>query len=119
MKKIFFSIFIAALFMGCASTASTVAGQVGNIEVLYSAPEKDYEELGLVTTQTGQTIFHKKSADDIIMKLSEEAAAMGADAIIIRTVKEGKLGFKGDGLSTGYDRGYGEALAIRFTESDL
>jgi uncharacterized protein YbjQ (UPF0145 family) len=51
----------------------------------------------------------------MIAKLQQEAAKLGADAIIARNVKEGSWGLKGGG-STGFDRGNANAIAIRFKQ---
>jgi len=90
-------------------------GSAGNtIQVFYSPPtDREYTELGLVTTQTGQTIFHDRSAAGMIEKLKAEAAKMEADAIIVRSANEGTWGLKGGG-NTGIDRGNAQAVAIKF-----
>ena len=104
---------------GCVKTTTTTqAAPAGSsaaaVQVLYSAPtDRAYTELGLVTTQSGQTIFHDRSAQGMIAKLQEEAAKLGADAIIVRGVKEGSWGVKGGG-NTGFDRGNADAVAIKF-----
>ncbi|WP_218951113.1 hypothetical protein [Desulfoluna butyratoxydans] len=82
--------------------------------MFYSPPtDREYVELGLVTTQTGQTIFHDRSAEGMIEKLKEEAAKLGADAVIVRSANEGTWGLKGGG-TTGFDRGNAQAVAIKF-----
>jgi len=100
------------------TTTTTQAAPAGSaaaaVQVLYSEPtDRQYTELGLVTTQSGQTIFHDRSAQGMIAKLQEEAVKLGADAIIVRGVKEGSWGFKGGG-TTGFDRGDADAIAIKF-----
>ena len=86
----------------------------GGVQVFYSPPtDREYTELGLVTTQTGQAIFHDRSAQGMINKLKAEAAKMGADAIIVRSANEGTWGFKGGG-NTGFERGNAQAVAIKF-----
>lgn len=104
---------------GCVKTTATRTPQGSatgseNVEVLYSAPtDREFTEIGLVTTQTGQTIFHDKSAEGMISKLRMEAAQMGADAIIVRSANEGTWGLKGGG-NTGFERGNAQAVAIKF-----
>lgn len=104
---------------GCVKTTTTtqtvpMGSAAAAVQVLYSSPsDRQYTELGLVTTQSGQTIFHDRSAQGMIMKLQDEAAKLGADAIIVRNVKEGSWGVKGGG-NTGFDRGNAEAIAIKF-----
>lgn len=112
----------AAAFFGltaCVKTTTTPINQetsaaTGGVQVLYSPPaDRAYTELGLVTTQTGQTIFHDRSASGMIAKLQAEAAKLGADAIIVRSVNEGTWGPKGGG-NTGFERGNAQAVAIKF-----
>ena len=103
----------------CAKTTTTVkpttTADVGQeVQVFYSAPaDREYTELGLVTTQTGQLIWHDRSADGMITTLKAEAAKLGADAIIVRSVNEGTWGLKGGG-NTGFERGNAQAVAIQF-----
>ena len=74
------SAIVASLLLigGCAKTTTTntseVNGTGSSVQVLYSEPtDRKYTELGLVTTQTGQTIFHDRSAEGMITKLKIEA----------------------------------------------
>jgi hypothetical protein len=112
---------IAAIlgFTACVKTTSTTvnpqnSGGAGDVQVFYSPPtDREYTELGLVTTQTGQTILHDRSAEGMIEKLKAEAGKMGADAIIVRSANEGTWGLKGGG-NTGFERGNAQAVAIKF-----
>ncbi|WP_122032076.1 hypothetical protein [Aliivibrio sp. EL58] len=107
-------------FLGCAKT-TTVTNQnevtSHSVEVFYSPPtERTYTELGMINTQTGQTIFHDRSNEGMVKKLQDEAEKLGADAIIVRASKEGTWGVKGGG-TTGFERGNAEAIAIKFTDN--
>ena len=103
----------------CVKTTTTPinpqsSAAASGVQVFYSPPtDRPYTELGLVTTQTGQTIFHDRSAAGMIEKLKEQAAKMGADAIIVRSANEGTWGLKGGG-NTGFERGNAQAIAIKF-----
>lgn len=114
-----FIVFLTLLVTaGCAKTTVTTQesnnSETSPIQVFYSTPtDRKYTELGLVTTQTGQTIFHDKSAEGMIEKLKEEAIKIGADAIIVRSANEGTWGTKGGG-TTGFERGNAQAIAIKF-----
>ena len=105
------------IIISCAKTTTTGNAEssvVNAIQVFYNPPtDREYTELGLVTTQTGQTIFHDRSAAGMIEKLKAEAARMGADAIIVRSTNEGTWGLKGGG-NTGFERGNAQAVAIKF-----
>ena len=119
-KQIGFFVFLL-VFIGLSSCAKTTTTNIspesteaGGVQVFYSPPtDREYTELGLVTTQTGQTIFHDRSAEGMINKLKAEAAKMGADAIIVRSANEGTWGLKGGG-NTGFERGNAQAVAIKF-----
>ena len=107
------------LLTACVKTNSTQVNTatdeaVSAIQVFYSSPDRPYDELGLVTTQTGQTIFHDRSTTGMIRKLQEEALKLGADAIIVRSANEGTWGLKGGG-NTGFDRGNAQAQQHRLT----
>lgn len=108
-------VLVALLMSACAKTSTTVSNtSPDSIQVFYTPPtDKEYTEIGLVTTQTGQTIFHDRSTEGMIKKLKAEAAAIGADAIIVRSAEEGSWGLKGGG-TTGFDRGKAQAVAIKF-----
>lgn len=98
---------------GSSGNAGNSAGGEG-VQVFYSPPtDREYTELGLVTTQTGQTIVHDRSAAGMVAKLRAEASKMGGDAIIVRSVNEGTWGFQGGG-HTGFDRGNAQAVVIKF-----
>ena len=102
----------------CVKTTTTPINaentQASAIQGFYSPPtDREYTELGLVTTQTGQTIVHDRSAAGMIEKLKAEAVKLGADAIIVRSVNEGTWGLKGGG-NTGFERGNAQAVAIKF-----
>ena len=105
------------IIISCAKTTTTGNAESSvaeAIQVFYNPPtDREYTELGLVTTQTGQTIFHDRSAAGMIEKLKAEAARMGADAIIVRSTNEGTWGLKGGG-NTGFERGNAQAVAIKF-----
>lgn len=108
-------LFVTAL-TGCTQTNIAQSVPASSVQVLYSAPSsQNYQELGLVTTTTGQTIFSKRSSSDIITNMQDKASKLGADAIIVRSVVEGTWGLQGEG--TGFSKGSGEALAIRFIEN--
>ncbi len=119
--KTLYNIIFLFTFIGLTSCVKTTATNVNpdnsatsSVQVFYNPPsDREYTELGLVTTQTGQTIFHDRSAQGMINKLKAEAAKMEADAIIVRSANEGTWGFKGGG-NTGFERGNAQAVAIKF-----
>jgi hypothetical protein len=119
-RIIFLSLLVATSgIVACVKTTTTNINPQNShsgegVQVFYSPPAgRDYEELGLINTQTGQTIVHDRSTAGMINKLKAEAAKMGADAIIVRSATEGTWGLKGGG-NTGFDRGNAQAVAIKF-----
>lgn len=116
------SLFCCAVILltACVKTNTTPMQALENeaidaVQVFYSPPDRPYDELGLVTTQTGQTILHDRSAAGMIRKLQEEALKLGADAVIVRSANEGTWGLKGGGHA-GFERGNAQGVAIRFKE---
>ena len=115
------SLLLLAMVLGIVSCVKTTTTPINAentltsaVQVFYSPPtDREYTELGLVTTQTGQTIVHDRSAAGMIEKLKAEAVKLGADAIIVRSVNEGTWGLKGGG-NTGFERGNAQAVAIKF-----
>jgi hypothetical protein len=110
----FFLVVTILMICGCATTSTTSINANtndpgGTIHVFYNSPNgREYTELGVVTTQTGQTIFHDRSVEGMINKLKIEAEKMGADAIIIRSAIEGIWGING------FDRGKAQGITIKF-----
>lgn len=121
IKNVFAVILASLVLVACTKTTAMSNGvvlepvPVEQVQVLFTAPQQPYQELGLVMTQTGQTIFHDRSAEGMIEKMRIKAAEMGADAIIVRTADEGTWGYKGG--TTGFDRGKSQAIAIKFNEA--
>jgi hypothetical protein len=114
--KIIITVIFAAIISACAKTTVISDQAISSVEVLYTQPtDRSYKELGLVSTQTGQTIFHDKSNEGMILKLQEKAHELGADAIIVSSLDESTWGFKGDN-STGFDKGKAVAVAIQYND---
>lgn len=124
--KTFFTLITATLMVvtlsACTKTSSFVnpgmasaAVSPAQVQVLFSQPETSYVEIGMVTTQSGQSIFHDRSAEGVIERLREEAASIGADAIIVTDMAEGAWEHTGGG-KTGFTRGKGQAVAIRYKD---
>lgn len=114
IKNIFTVIMLSFLSIACSQTGTTLSKEGANVAVLYAMPtDRTYEELGLITTQTGQTRLHDRTTETMIKTLQEQATELNADAIIIRSLTESTWGLKGDG-NTGFERGKAEAIAIQF-----
>lgn len=54
------------------------------IEVLASPPQdRDYEDLCMINSKGGQTVFNAKTSGDLIETMKKDARKCGADAIIL------------------------------------
>ncbi|MEH0739893.1 hypothetical protein H4F05_00100 [Vibrio cholerae] len=116
IKRLFIIGLSMLSLIGCAKTSVTSVDSDTGVDVLYSVPANiSYEEIGLVTTQTGQTLLHDRSNEGMIRKLQDKALKLGADAIIVNSLSESSWGFTGDN-STGFEKGKATAIAIRYME---
>ena len=85
---------IAVSLSGCAGSAVQVSThkypptKPDSIQVLYQEPSKPYEVVALVDQQGSGFDF---SANDTIPGLKEQAAKVGADAVIITSAKPMKV----------------------------
>ena len=77
--RVLSTVLFVSLVSACSKTTVVSEQVTSNVEVLYTQPtEKAYEELGLVSTQTGQTLLHDRSNEGMIMRLQEKAYELGA-----------------------------------------
>ena len=89
MNQLFIKIIVltsSLFFLGCAKT-TTVTNQSEvtshSVEVFYNPPtDRTYTELGIINTQTGQTIFHDKSNEGMVKKLQDEAEEQLASNVV-------------------------------------
>ena len=93
---------IFTLFLiGCVSTNVTnlksYPSKVENckIEVLTQKPDKKFEEIALLNSRGGQSVFEGKSVNSLLPNLKKKACLAGGDAIIITSSKEGGYNFVG------------------------
>jgi hypothetical protein len=83
------------LAFGCTTTVLPVGQTHSNpvakeqVEVLYQEPQRPHEVLGLVTCDS-VTVF--ASIPGVIQKCREQAAMLGADALIVTAIQGAALG---------------------------
>lgn len=108
-----------ALSLGaCATTSVTSLGTAApakpencEIEVLSTPPTKAFKDVCILNARGGQSVFESKSAADLIPDLKAKACGCGADAIIIKTSREGGVNVIGPA-----DRAETSATAIIYTK---
>lgn len=93
---IIFVVFVAMIvLLGCASSTHYVtpsrhsAKSVESVAVLYQEPKRPYEVLAFVQ---GRSITIFDTPDLIMRRAREQAAAIGADAVIFNTTGQGRRG---------------------------
>src|SRR5690606_25885734 len=92
-RRIFWGIAAALVLAGCSSyqvhsnlpagayVAPTIASSV---QVLYSAPQRPYESVGIVSARRYKPGWTDPSIADAIPQLQAAGAELGADAVIVR-----------------------------------
>ena len=81
------------------------------IEVLVDSPEREHENVGLVTGTSGQHALSSKDLDSMLPSMKNEACALGAHALILKDVEEGGVAW------IQATQGKASAVAIRYTET--
>lgn len=130
-KTIVLSAVVAAVLMGCASSA-VVVGQVrapiSPAQVkLYLNPPKRFEQVALLesSSKASWAVSDQGKTDVVIQRLKEEAANIGANGILLSGVGSqtagsiGTAGFSGNtalGVSAGIFHKAGSGIAIYVTE---
>ena len=111
-----YMILMALLISGCASQSPELTQRESDIHVFYEEPKIDYESLGRVdTTSPGKT------AMDTLDKIIRRAAELGADGVIVHTIRnKGTVAGGHDTFGTGGGGGVAvyqiHATAIRYIE---
>ena len=100
--------------VGCATSEATRTGKAypptdpRNIEVLFEKPERKYEVIGYISGEGPKVV----SQEDVFESMKEEAAKLGADAILMRSdITEQNRGSNQYGAVI---RKEGSALAIKW-----
>ncbi len=100
-KKLLITSLISIIISGCTtvqthsySNAPVVndmykSGQkaaIGNVQILYSEPRKNYESIGVFSVKKYKPGFSEPTVADAIEELKEAGKNLGASAVIIRKV---------------------------------
>lgn len=109
---------IAALLTGCGSVGvqpvSMGIAKPANCELKQYVSERDierpYEVACMITSETGTTLGHDKTASAAINNAREEACACGADAIVVESSEE-----EGVTLFT-WGQGKAQLKAVRYQD---
>ena len=82
------TIIFTLLFSACATGSSIVSKSypsvpIDHVEILFSAPAKSYEEIGMVNAHGRGYGSFSANQQKAVERLKEEAASIGADAILL------------------------------------
>lgn len=108
-KSFSISVAFTAFLSGCSASVVMVGpagpkANVNDVEVLYQEPERKNQTIAMIN-HMAQTRF--SSLDSVLYTCKEEAANVGADALVVRSMK---------GAWTGMGGAPVEARAVRWLE---
>lgn len=108
-KSFFVAVAMIAFLSGCSASVVMVGPEgpranVNDVEVLYQEPERKNQTIAMIN-HMAQTRF--SSLDSVLYTCREEAAKVGADALIVRGMKGAWTGMGGASV---------EARAVRWLE---
>ncbi len=113
MMKIFM-ILIGLFICGCASQPTELTQEERDLHVFYEEPKIDYENLGRIDSTS-----RAKHAMDMLEKILSRAVELGADGVIVHSIRnKGTVAGGGDAFGTGGGGGVTvyqiQATAIRY-----
>jgi hypothetical protein len=113
MMKIFL-ILIGLVICGCASQPTELTQEERDLHVFYEEPKIEYEKLGRIDATS-----RANHAMDVLEKILSRAVELGADGVIIHSIRnKGTVAGGGDAFGTGGGGGFAvyqiQATAIRY-----
>ena len=113
MMKIFM-ILIGLVICGCASQPTELTQEERDLHVFYEEPKIEYEKLGRIDATS-----RANHAMDVLEKILSRAVELGADGVIIHSIRnKGTVAGGGDAFGTGGGGGFAvyqiQATAIRY-----
>ncbi len=113
MMKIFM-ILIGLVICGCASQPTDLTQEERDLHVFYEEPKIEYEKLGRIDATS-----RANHAMDVLEKILSRAVELGADGVIIHSIRnKGTVAGGGDAFGTGGGGGFAvyqiQATAIRY-----
>jgi len=107
-------ILLGLVICGCASQPTELTQEARDLHVFFEEPKIDYENLGRIDATS-----RARHAMDTIEKILSRAAELGANAVIIHSVRnKGTVAGGGDAFGTGGGGGFSvyqvQATAIRY-----
>lgn len=86
------ALFLALALVVSMGSVSAAASSPGDVRVLYEYPrDVQYENLGVVDVEHYRAGFREPKLEDALPKLKERAAAIGGNAVIVRSQKVDNL----------------------------
>jgi hypothetical protein len=86
-------LYAALAVAGCSTyqvtptTNSTPGTRSGQVDVLYSPPQRPYTSVGIVSAKRYKPGWTDPTASDAVPQLREAGAQVGADAVIVRSTR--------------------------------
>jgi hypothetical protein len=107
LKSFFWSVIATALISGCAASSHVIVGTVRPAiapqEVkIYLQPPPSYEEVAIIDASSrGSGAFtDQRKMDKAIARLKSEAAALGANGVLLQGTEDRNVGSVGFGSGT-------------------
>lgn len=109
IKSFSITVVLTAFLSGCSASVVMVGpagpkANVNDVEVLYQEPERKNQTIAMIN-HMAQTRL--SSLDSVLYTCKEEAAKVGADALVVRSMKGAWTGMGGASV---------EARAVRWLE---
>ncbi len=107
-------ILIGLVICGCASQPTELTQEERDLHVFYEEPKIEYEKLGRIDATS-----RANHAMDVLEKILSRAVELGADGVIIHSIRnKGTVAGGGDAFGTGGGGGFAvyqiQATAIRY-----
>jgi len=109
-----FMILIGLVICGCASQPMELTQEERDLHIFYEEPKIDYENLGRIDSTS-----RAKHAMDMLEKILSRAVELGADGVIVHSIRnKGTVAGGSDEFGTGGGGGFAvyqiQATAIRY-----
>ncbi len=109
-----FMILIGLVICGCASQPTELTQEERDLHVFFEEPKIDYENLGRIDSTS-----RAKHAMDMLEKILSRAVELGADGVIVHSIRnKGTVAGGSDEFGTGGGGGFAvyqiQATAIRY-----
>ncbi len=114
LARVLPSVLLAVALAGCATTSHVLTGkpkppiEASQVRIYSTAPA-EYEEIAVIdaTSRSSFSFGDQKKMDAVIERLKKEAAALGANGVLLQSTGSEPGGGVGTGIGTGVGVGGG------------